>query len=70
MSRTTMLATADLGQMYGKSVSSNNMSGTYFIDGNTIELTHNSGKTERMLFGIDSEEKILLGSSVYRVPNK
>lgn len=70
MSRTTMLTTADLGLVYGKSVSSDNMSGTYFIDGNTIELTHNSGKTERMLFGIDSEEKILLGSSVYRVPNK
>jgi len=63
-SSTSLLKTPDMGGFYGRNASSSDMSGTYFIDGNTIELEHNDGRVERLLFGVN-EEMIMLGGIEY-----
>lgn len=42
--------------------------GTYLIDGNTIELRYDNGKVVRSIFGTDGEENVIFGSTNYWTP--
>lgn len=48
-----------------KSGSKGNHSGTYFIDGNTIELRYDDGAITRVVFGYDGEDAIIFGRTNY-----
>lgn len=48
-----------------KSGDKGNHSGTYYIEGNTIELRYDNGEVSRALFGYDGEKNVVLGSTVY-----
>ena len=69
LSSTTLMMSADLGFSPARGNSSKEISGTYFIDGNTIELKHN-GKIDRLLFGTDGKEKVLMAATEYLVKKK
>jgi hypothetical protein len=43
-------------------------SGTYLIDGNTIELRYDNGSITRAVFGFDGEEAIIMGRTNYWAP--
>jgi hypothetical protein len=47
-----------------------NHSGTYLIDGNTIELRYDNGTIARAVFGFDGEDEIIFGRTNYWVPKK
>ena len=67
---TRLVSTQNMGTGFGRNVSGENMSGTYFIDGNTIELRYKDGNASRMLFGSDGKSEVLLGSTQFVTPNK
>jgi len=69
LSSTTLMMSADLGFSPARGNSSKEISGSYFIDGNTIELKHN-GKIDRLLFGTDGKEKVLMAATEYLVKKK
>lgn len=48
--------------------SQGNHTGTYFIDGNTIELRYDDGSITRAVFGFDGEREIIFGGTNYWVP--
>lgn len=48
-----------------QSGSKGNHSGTYFIDGNTIELRYDDGTITRAVFGFDGEREIIYGRTNY-----
>jgi len=43
-------------------------SGSYLIDGNTIELRYDNGTLARALFGTDGVKYVILGNTNYWVP--
>jgi len=45
--------------------SKGNHSGTYFIDGNTIELRYDNGTITRAVFGFNGESQVILGRTNY-----
>jgi len=45
-----------------------NHTGTYFIDGNTIELRYDNGDITRAVFGYDGGSQIIFGGTNYWVP--
>ena len=69
-SSTKITTTGDVGGVYGRNTTSDNLSGTYFIDGNTIELQYYDGRLIRKLFGTDGKSVVILGKREYKVSEK
>jgi len=70
-STTTLISGPDMGDgLFGRANSSASMSGSYYIDGNTIELQFNNGKRERRVFGTNGQNKAIIGHRLFRVPSR
>jgi len=67
---TNMMMGPEIDDIYARSNSTTKMSGTYFIDGNTIELQYYSGEVVRTLFATNGKDRVVLGEELYRVPDK
>jgi len=59
----------DIG-VYGRSHSLAKSTGTYFIDGNTVELQYDNGDVERTLFATNGTDRVILGESEYKVSSE
>jgi len=67
LNNTRLIATQDVGTGYGRSVGAKNLSGMYFIDGNTIELRSTDGIVVRKLFATDGKKTVIFGGTQYTV---
>ena len=69
-STTSLLNSPVFDGIVARFASSNDVSGSYFIDGNTIELQYNSGVLERRIFGTNGKDIMIVGDRQYRLPVK